>query len=884
MKKKNIMRISFLIVALACASLFFVFRSDLIALNAYGRVLAVTPSENDAAVPLKGKLKIFPLTSKYLVIAGDYDDFLNERIHASHGKRLALADELNKKGELQDWALRFYYSFAFADVASYYHKRICDNFNGGEYFRLSSPRGGIGIRRSAYMPGSSGEKRIPASFGQPHIASGAEIIHFQYIELERPLENGEELTIETADGAMKTTFVYSDTSSVSRAVKVNQEGYMPDAAKKYAYFGMWLGPLGAMPPDDFENKPFELVNMRGEAVYTGVIRKRSDEQYHKFKDGKAMPLNGETVMELEFSSFTVPGEYRVRVPGAGVSWPFVISSDAIGKAFYTSMRGLYLQRSGIAKTPEYTKWNFNADHMLTYRGGFAPNDRHYSKQSGAMFDKAGNPASVKHFDMVAATATDEVVPGLNGGWWDAGDFDRRTYHFEVVDSLLSAYFMFPENFSDSQLDIPESGNGVPDIIDEAAWGVDVWRRAQNPAGGVGCWIEAVSHPVDGNPDTDAQRYYLALPTRESSMEYAAYAAKLARAYKHAGAVSKAELFYESAVRAYDYAKAPSNRQERAFTVPGKGDFVYREPERIPVKNEFKAALNLYFYSGDVRYEEFLESKLNFDEAFKIVRENKRPYFLSELMDNHEFPEYRREYEKYVVSQANTLMRTQESFAYRNINWPLDHAYFTYLAWGAGLPFYKGAFIIAAWRITREEQYRTSALLLADWMLGANPMGRSLTTGLGKVFPVRLLSHPVFTLEKRGIIEPIPGITPYTFSGDVNYAAAKYVFKMDYSPRKDTNFKGCDVTLMSSLWLDGRESVTQKECYALLRKNIPFWRRFINLESKAVNQNEFTVWETMAPLAAAYGALLKPGWKPGADWKNRAPVTDKDKLEGYIFLP
>lgn len=60
-----------------------------------------------------------------------------------------------------------------------------------------------------------------------------------------------------------------------------------------------------------------------------------------------------------------------------------------------------------------------------------------------------------------------------GSWRDAGDFDRRTYHFQVVDSLLSIYLLFPENFKDAQLDLPESGNGIPGIIDEAAWGVEV---------------------------------------------------------------------------------------------------------------------------------------------------------------------------------------------------------------------------------------------------------------------------------------------------------------------------------------------------------------------------------------------------------------------------
>lgn len=150
--------------------------------------------------------------------------------------------------------------------------------------------------------------------------------------------------------------------------------------------------------------------------------------------------------------------------------------------------------------------------------------------------------------MIRATATEEFLPEVYGGWWDAGDFDRRTYHFQIIEDLTSVYLMFPENFSDGQLDLPESGNGIPDILDEAAWGADVWRRAQNAAGGVGCWLEAVSHPQRTDPFNDPPRYYLALPTRESSLEYAAYAAKLAFALKRAGALEKARLFHDSAAR------------------------------------------------------------------------------------------------------------------------------------------------------------------------------------------------------------------------------------------------------------------------------------------------------------------------------------------------
>jgi endoglucanase len=37
----------------------------------------------------------------------------------------------------------------------------------------------------------------------------------------------------------------------------------------------------------------------------------------------------------------------------------------------------------------------------------------------------------------------------------------------VAQELLFAFEMAPRNFRDGELNIPESGNGVPDVLDEA---------------------------------------------------------------------------------------------------------------------------------------------------------------------------------------------------------------------------------------------------------------------------------------------------------------------------------------------------------------------------------------------------------------------------------
>ncbi len=843
--------------------------------------LANTPKQPLGVTTARGELEVFPLTNEYLVVAGLYDDFFNRAITQGYRNRLTLADRLFQQKELPEWSYRFFYNFATVDILNDYLPQIRKNFQDKAYFTVSVNGRGIELDKLGYWINAVGCKRTPyVSGGGTALTTSAELVPFAYLKFARPLADGDQLAITTKAGE-EIKFTYDSRQTVSRAIKVNQVSYAPQAGQKYAYLGMWLAELGPLPLAAYLGKEFYVCDeSSGKTVFTGKLAKRSDLQSIT-KNQQTILLDGEEVLEMDFSGFNRPGNYYITIPGVGRSWGFVIGDDAVGRAFYVQMRGLFHQRSGIAKEPKYTQWPMKADHMVSYRGNFAPNDRHYGEK-GLMLGKDGKPVNFRHFELVKATATDEVLKNVYGGWWDAGDFDRRTYHFEVVDALLSVYLLFPDHFSDNQLDIPESGNNIPDIIDEAAWGVDVWRRAQNPAGGVGCWLEATSHPENPDPEQDTQRYYLAAPTRESTLEYSIYAAKLARAYQKAGAKDKAELFFASAQKAWDYANNPANQVKISADIPKVGKITYTEPVELPAENFLKAALNLYLYQRNERYAQILD-KADFKAALARAKEAKSAYFLSELIEETiPYSGMVSQYKQMIRKRADELVQSQNVLAYRVINWPLDSPYFLFLGWGAGLPFQKGSYLIMAWRITDSETYRDAAYLCFDWMMGANPMGRSMTTGLGKVYPVRLLSLPMWAWRDR-LVDPIPGITPYTFSGLNNYSAANMIYSLNFKERPDHNFKGLSTNLLPDS-LCKEPTISTADCYKIIQQQIPVWRRFANVEGYAVNQNEFSVWETMAPAAAGYGALLTPGWKPPSTWKEQKPEPDIKKLPGYIFLP
>ena len=88
---------------------------------------------------------------------------------------------------------------------------------------------------------------------------------------------------------------------------------------------------------------------------------------------------------------------------------------------------------------------------------------------------------------------------LHGGWFDAGDQNRYTdLGRERVIELLRAYVESPAAFTDDT-NIPESGNGVADLLDEAKWELDWMARMQQSNGSV---LSIAGHAGASPPSTD----------------------------------------------------------------------------------------------------------------------------------------------------------------------------------------------------------------------------------------------------------------------------------------------------------------------------------------------------------------------------------------------
>jgi hypothetical protein len=198
-----------------------------------------------------------------------------------------------------------------------------------------------------------------------------------------------------------------------------------------------------------------------------------------------------------------------------------------------------------------------------------------------------------------------------------------------------------------------------------------------------------------------------------------------------------------------------------------------------------------------------------------------------------------------LRDAGKMLENQENaYPYRTL-WHAHNAGWVHaMAWGTYHPLRRAMTLIAAHKLTGEDHFLQGAYLANDFHNGANPLGRTMTSGLGKIFPAAFLDLVSYA---DGIGEFVPGITPYgnTFGMDRN------AVKMVYGKNAD---------------------------------RLPIFRRYVNLEFLSVPASEYTVWETIAPAAVTTGYLIEKPLLPTEALKNRLPAGDFRKLPGYKALP
>ncbi|MDX2187957.1 MAG: FN3 associated domain-containing protein [Opitutaceae bacterium] len=715
----------------------------------------------------------------------------------------------------------------------------------------------------------------------PPLGEDAAFEHWLYLELPTPLVSGKSYTLDTgslATNGSSWNFTFDEKQIRSDAIHVNLLGYAPVSPAKFGYLYHWMGDKGGLDLAAWEGKPFHLVRTDTQAIaFTGTIEFRSEKTT---SDGGFMPEqtpNGNVsqadVYDCDFTAFKTPGEYRLVVPGIGASHPFKIAENAYREAFYWVMKAIYHRRSGVNLAAPFAEFTRPAPHNPLLTPGFKGKLKYSTFKSLDFTDNDGHSAG--------AAAIENGIKGdlSTWGWYqDGGDWDGYFTHTRVPYDLLTVFELAPGNFTDGDLDIPESGNGLPDILDEGAWLIRFYQRSRQeilakgwgtggvPGGRVfgDLWGNDTAPDGTARPSwEDTTRMWVVTGEEVTvTYRYAGLAAQFAHILGKLGKSDPLGIDWKKeAVDAYAWAQSKVTADD--FSKRNQGPFDVR-------LNRLFASAMLYRLTGDAAYHTQFVSDWpqrswtsrdeNYDQDLPVtaglLASRIRSFdaaTLQQLRDD---------------SRGNMVWHLGETpMITRGLRWGGDF-WMPPLVGNSTTPQIRNA--VAGYSIYTQEDpgantdYLKSIYTTADYFLGNNPLNISWVSGIGE-------RHP------------------------------KHVFYMDwwYSDGKDKTFKGW-VPYGPWAWTGGFAVDFGFGSYDYRRgvhsaypakETWPLHEMWFDHRSAPITA-ENTIHQTQAPSAFVYGYLSGPApvlgkiaaavpvIEPmGGTWENSVTVTLKSPLAG-----
>ncbi|WP_321808805.1 glycoside hydrolase family 9 protein [Burkholderia sp. BCC1993] len=499
---------------------------------------------------------------------------------------------------------------------------------------------------------------------------------------------------------------------------VNQAGYVPAFAHVAAVIGL--------APD----APVRLEDADGRVLRAWPPA-----------PGRRDPDSGLRVTLLELPPLPA-GRYRLavqRMPAA----VFAVEPDVLGRVQRALLRAFYLQRCGVALDDPETGLAHPADHLAD---GVLAHD-----------DTAGSQAGHR----VDAT----------GGWHDAGDFGKYVATTAVTAArLVSLYLDAPQRFTDGQTGIPESGNGVPDILDEARVGLDWMLAMQRADGALYRKLSGADWPGPMSPERDTQTRYVYGVSSADTAKAAAAFALASRAWAHVDAAVAAR-YLAAATRAWAWLRTVHARQfvdARPGDDSGSGPYMWSAVDREPslltdVDDRIWAAAELWLATGERPYLDYVERHPEWTGRLAIFEwKNPASLGLLHLLDargDRAIPvALRARLSRALRQAADEAYRSTRESGFRLAN--------RRLVWGSNkMDAEQGILLAEAARHGGDRRYLRAAVEQLDFLLGVNPFGMAFVSGIGG----RSVQHPAH-LFGRAAGQTIPGL----FVGGPNDAAQDQV--------------------------------------------------------------------------------------------------------------
>ncbi len=352
-------------------------------------------------------------------------------------------------------------------------------------------------------------------------------------------------------------------------IAVDQFGYLPDLPKVAVISDPQVGFNAAesyTPGATLEVRSWESNTV----VFSGAPV--------AWSNGATHAQSGDKVWWFDFSSVTRWGEYYIYDPANDTrSARFRIDHDVYEDALKQAMRVYYYQRRGAAKSLPYAeaRWTDGTNFM--------------------------GPLQDTHCRLIT-NPTLATEKDLRGGWFDAGDYNKYVnFTVNPISDLLFAYRQNPTIWPDDW-NVPESGNGIPDLLDEVKWELDWLLRMQNANGSVLSKMGVNQYQGASPPSAETSQVFYGAESTTATLSAAGNFAQAVRVYQSVGMTDYANTLSNAAVAAYNWALA---NPSVVFTNTG---FASANPEDITQRTnlQIRAAVFLYEITGQSTYRSYVE--------------------------------------------------------------------------------------------------------------------------------------------------------------------------------------------------------------------------------------------------------------------------------------
>ena len=460
-------------------------------------------------------------------------------------------------------------------------------------------------------------------------------------------------------------------------LRVNSIGFAPNAPKLATVVG--------------KEQPFTVIDLATSGVVLEGISAGS------FITA-ATDTDAENLSLIDLSSVRAPGRYVIAVAGRGQSAPFAIGDRLWNEPFRVVARGFFLWRCGIAVDAEVNGTHYHHDACHT---------------EDAYVDKIGGPANTR-------------IPST-GGWHDAGDYNKYVVNAGVTVGLVfKAWEQFRPALEHVNLDIPESGRVLPDLLAEMKFEYDWLFTMQAEDGRVYHKLSAENFSYWGPPDKDRSRRFFSPWSSAATADFAAMMALGARHFREFDA-AYADRCLVAANRAWTFLAAHPEDHPADLAAFHTGAYLCPD-----FSHRLWAAAELWETTGDDTCKKAFEQqaeKISFSQkgpewsdvhdlalgTYLLSRRGGRdPALVARLRDD-------------LVANADRIVAVARQNAHAR---PLGDAASSY-SWGCNSSVAAQTYLLQiAQLVVPNPEYRNTAADALGYLFGRNYHGRSYVTGLG----------------------------------------------------------------------------------------------------------------------------------------------------------